>query len=70
MCSFEAESVLECFAEVDAVSDGQRLLCASDLADMGQLFLHVLTTMKHNGAVDKTQAGFTALARRQAALTA
>lgn len=34
------------------------------LAEMGTSFLHILTTMKHNGAIDKTQAGFTALVQR------
>lgn len=34
------------------------------LAEMGASFLHILTTMKHNGAIDKTQAGFTALVQR------
>ena len=37
----------------------------AQLSDMGALFLHILTNMKHNGAIDKTQAGFTSLVRRQ-----
>lgn len=53
-------------AELSTGSEEQHLLSTSQLAEMGQLFLHVLVTMKHNGAVDKTQAGFTALVHRSA----
>ena len=42
----------------------QHLLEPQQLADMGQRFLHILTTMKHNGALDKTQDGFTSLVQR------
>lgn len=42
----------------------QHLLEPQQLADIGQRFLHILTTMKHNGALDKTQEGFTALVKR------
>ena len=42
----------------------QQVLEPQQLADMGQRFVEVLTTMKHNGAIDKTQAGFTALVQR------
>ncbi|XP_072971475.1 uncharacterized protein [Typha angustifolia] len=34
------------------------------LEDMGNHFLRVLLKMKHNGAIDKTRAGFTALCNR------
>jgi len=40
------------------------MLEPQQLADMGSAFLRILTTMKHNGAIDKTQAGFTALVQR------
>ncbi|DBB01023.1 TPA: hypothetical protein ACH3X1_000923 [Trebouxia sp. C0004] len=42
----------------------EHMLEPQQLADMGSGFLHILTTMKHNGAIDKTQAGFTALVQR------
>ena len=42
----------------------QHLLEPQELAEIGQRFLHILTTMKHNGALDKTQDGFTALVKR------
>ena len=61
ICVTECEA---CLADANGTSEKQQLLEASQLSDMGQLFLHVLTTMKHNGAVDKTQDGFTALVRR------
>ena len=44
------------------------LLEPRHLADMGTQFLHILTTMKHNGAIDKTRDGFTALVQRFASL--
>ena len=44
----------------------EHLLTPAQLSEMGTLFLHILTTMKHNGAIDKTQAGFTSLVCRQA----
>ena len=45
-------------------SSQEHMLEPQQLADMGSSFLHILTTMKHNGAIDKTQAGFTALVQR------
>ncbi|KAL0046958.1 hypothetical protein WJX82_002976, partial [Trebouxia sp. C0006] len=42
----------------------EHMLEPQQLADMGSAFLRILTTMKHNGAIDKTQAGFTALVQR------
>lgn len=42
----------------------EHLVEPHQLAEMGTRFLHILTTMKHNGAIDKTQAGFTALVQR------
>ncbi|DBA69567.1 TPA: hypothetical protein ACH3X2_012764 [Trebouxia sp. C0005] len=45
-------------------SSQEHTLEPQQLADMGIAFLHILTTMKHNGAIDKTQAGFTALVQR------
>ncbi|KAK9842206.1 hypothetical protein WJX81_000582 [Elliptochloris bilobata] len=40
------------------------LLDAEQLADMGERFQSYLAAIKHNGAIDKTQAGFIALAAR------
>lgn len=45
-------------------SSQEHMLEPQQLADMGSGFLHILTTMKHNGAIDKTQAGFTVLVQR------
>ena len=40
------------------------LLEAEQLADMGERFQRYLAAIKHNGAIDKTQAGFISLAAR------
>ncbi|XP_078439544.1 thyroid adenoma-associated-like protein [Wolffia australiana] len=40
------------------------MLDAEQLEDIGGHFLQVLLKMKHNGAIDKTRAGFTALCNR------
>lgn len=45
-------------------SGQQHLLEPQQLEDMGRRFIHVLTTMKHNGAIDKTQDGFASLVQR------
>ncbi len=42
------------------------LLGAEQLADMGGRFQRYLAAIKHNGAIDKAQAGFVALAGRRA----
>ncbi|GKV08720.1 hypothetical protein SLEP1_g20314 [Rubroshorea leprosula] len=47
---------------VMAVSDG--MLDLKQLEEIGNHFLEVLLKMKHNGAIDKTRAGFTALCNR------
>ncbi|XP_051140542.1 uncharacterized protein LOC127257974 [Andrographis paniculata] len=44
------------------VSDG--MLNLKQLETIGNHFLEVLVKMKHNGAIDKTRAGFTALCNR------
>ena len=51
-------------AEGAAATPGGQLLDPQQLAHMGDHFIKVLMTMKHNGAVDKTQAGFIDLVRR------
>lgn len=40
------------------------VLDLKQLESMGNHFLEVLLKMKHNGAIDKTRAGFTALCNR------
>ena len=45
-----------------SVSDG--VLDMKQLETIGSHFLEVLLKMKHNGAIDKTRAGFTALCNR------
>jgi hypothetical protein len=49
----------------DALAAGG-LLGAEQLADMGGRFQRYLAAIKHNGAIDKAQAGFVALAGRRA----
>lgn len=44
------------------MSDG--MLDLVQLETIGNHFLQVLLKMKHNGAIDKTRAGFTALCNR------
>ncbi|KAH0459814.1 hypothetical protein IEQ34_010477 [Dendrobium chrysotoxum] len=48
--------------EVIVTEDG--LLDLQQLESIGSHFLQVLLKMKHNGAIDKTRAGFTALCNR------
>ena len=40
------------------------LLDAEQLANVGERFQRYLAAIKHQGAIDKTQAGFIALAAR------
>ncbi|XP_039011306.1 thyroid adenoma-associated protein homolog isoform X2 [Hibiscus syriacus] len=49
-------------ASVTTISEG--LLDLKQLEKIGNHFLEVLLKMKHNGAIDKTRAGFTALCNR------
>lgn len=42
----------------------EEILDVGQLKMMGDHFLQVLLKMKHNGAIDKTRAGFTALCNR------
>ncbi|KAA8530356.1 hypothetical protein F0562_005065 [Nyssa sinensis] len=46
------------------VSDSDVMLDLKQLETIGNHFLEVLLKMKHNGAIDKTRAGFTALCNR------
>ncbi len=49
-------------SSVMAISDA--MLDVKQLETIGSDFLEVLLKMKHNGAIDKTRAGFTALCNR------
>uniref|UniRef100_A0A5B7CF51 Uncharacterized protein n=1 Tax=Davidia involucrata TaxID=16924 RepID=A0A5B7CF51_DAVIN len=46
------------------VADSDVMLDLKQLETIGNHFLEVLLKMKHNGAIDKTRAGFTALCNR------
>ncbi|XVE83796.1 hypothetical protein DITRI_Ditri16bG0115800 [Diplodiscus trichospermus] len=65
-CSGSLESGHPCYdsvgASVTAISEGT--LDLKQLEKIGNHFLEVLLKMKHNGAIDKTRAGFTALCNR------
>lgn len=51
-------------ADISAVKIPEAVLDMKQLEAMGNHFLEVLLKMKHNGAIDKTRAGFTALCNR------
>jgi hypothetical protein len=53
-----------CGAALAAVTAGSDILQVAQLTDMGDLLLSLLLSMKHNGAVEKSQAGFLGLAAR------
>lgn len=46
------------------IGNSESLLDLKQLEKIGDHFLEVLLKMKHNGAIDKTRAGFTALCHR------
>lgn len=46
------------------VGNSESLLDLKQLEKIGDHFLEVLLKMKHNGAIDKTRAGFSALCHR------
>lgn len=50
--------------QTDNMCDGHIMLDSKQLESIGQHFLQVLLSMKHNGAIDKTRTGFTALCDR------
>ncbi|KAK9830510.1 hypothetical protein WJX72_012147 [[Myrmecia] bisecta] len=50
--------------EGDEKSGHGYLLSAEQLQHIGASFITILTSMKHNGAVDKTQAGFIAMVEK------
>lgn len=51
-------------ADESAIGNSESLLDLKQLEKIGDHFLEVLFKMKHNGAIDKTRAGFTALCHR------
>lgn len=50
--------------ETEKIVTEDGLLDLQQLESIGSHFLQVLLKMKHNGAIDKTRAGFTALCNR------
>jgi hypothetical protein len=58
-CSDSSELEGDSIDTVDSSSDA--VLDLEQLETIGNHFLEVLLKMKHNGAIDKTRAGFTAL---------
>ncbi|KAI3439517.1 DUF2428 domain-containing protein [Psidium guajava] len=50
--------------DISAMKIPEAVLDLKQLEAMGNHFLEVLLKMKHNGAIDKTRAGFTALCNR------
>lgn len=51
-------------AGVTPITISDTMLDMKQLETIGNHFLEVLLKMKHNGAIDKTRAGFTALCNR------
>lgn len=50
--------------DYEGVSPVHTVLDVTQLETIGSHFLEVILKMKHNGAIDKTRAGFTALCNR------
>ncbi|KAJ6816902.1 thyroid adenoma-associated protein-like protein [Iris pallida] len=50
--------------ETEMMAEPDEMLDMRQLETIGSYFLQVLLKMKHNGAIDKTRAGFTALCNR------
>ncbi|XVF16605.1 hypothetical protein REPUB_Repub10bG0046300 [Reevesia pubescens] len=65
-CSGSLESLLPSYDPIDAsvTAISEAMLDLKQLEKIGNHFLEVLLKMKHNGAIDKTRAGFTALCNR------
>lgn len=53
-----------CASVASVMMDSDAMLDLKQLETIGNHFLEVLLKMKHNGAIDKTRAGFTALCNR------
>ncbi|XP_044468270.1 thyroid adenoma-associated protein homolog isoform X2 [Mangifera indica] len=62
--SVESENRFSNAADVSMTTFSVPMLDLKQLEKIGNHFLEVLLKMKHNGAIDKTRAGFTALCNR------
>lgn len=62
--SVESENRFSNAADVSMMTFSVPMLDLKQLEKIGNHFLEVLLKMKHNGAIDKTRAGFTALCNR------
>ena len=51
-------------SDVPSMTTSNVMLDLKQLETIGNHFLEVILKMKHNGAIDKTRAGFTALCNR------
>lgn len=59
-----ASDSVESDPSASIISRQEEVLDLKQLKVIGDHFLEVLLKMKHNGAIDKTRAGFTALCNR------
>lgn len=62
--SLNSEGTSSCASDVSVMIASDAMLDLKQLEAIGNHFLEVLLKMKHNGAIDKTRAGFTALCNR------
>lgn len=62
--SLESGSLISDAADDSMMTMSDAMLDLNQLEKIGSHFLEVLLKMKHNGAIDKTRAGFTALCNR------
>ena len=63
-CSDSLEVPISNAPDASTMSTSNAMLDLKQLEEIGNHFLEVLLKMKHNGAIDKTRAGFTALCNR------
>ncbi|XP_057997693.1 uncharacterized protein LOC131176645 isoform X2 [Hevea brasiliensis] len=63
-CSDSLEAFVSDAADTCPLPKFNPILDLKQLEEIGRHFLEVLLKMKHNGAIDKTRAGFTALCNR------
>ncbi|KAM1824399.1 hypothetical protein ACFX13_023991 [Malus domestica] len=60
----DSEATSFCASDASVLMASDAMLDLKQLERIGNHFLEVLLKMKHNGAIDKTRAGFTALCNR------
>lgn len=60
----DSEATSSCASDASVFMASDAMLDLKQLERIGNHFLEVLLKMKHNGAIDKTRAGFTALCNR------